>query len=109
MADSSSISSSSELNKSTNGNISINASIEDDEDDSDEDDDDEFDYEETSLESFVTPLDDEDTAPRKSIVLPSLTSCHIRCPSFTVFLLFRNKFVWKKSPIFLAYEKQFLH
>merc|ERR1719213_531303 len=50
------------LNKSTNGNISINASIEDDEDDSDEDDDDEFDYEETSLESFVTPLDDEDTA-----------------------------------------------
>jgi len=51
------------LNKSTNGNISINASIEDDEDDSDEDDDDEFDYEETSLESFVTPLDDEDTAP----------------------------------------------
>merc|ERR1711879_690724 len=44
-------------------NNSINASIEDDEDDSDEDDDDEFDYEETSLESFVTPLDDEDTAP----------------------------------------------
>ena len=41
----------------------LQTSIEDDED-SDEDDDDEFDYEdETSLESFVTPLDDEDTAP----------------------------------------------
>merc|ERR1712025_863872 len=52
------------INKSTNGNLSgLSTSIEDDED-SDEDDDDEFDYEdETSLESFVTPLDDEDTAP----------------------------------------------
>ena len=33
-----------------------------DEEDSDEDDDD-FDYDETALESFVTPLDDDDTSP----------------------------------------------
>ena len=33
-----------------------------DEEDSDEDDD-EFDYDETALESFVTPLDDEDSSP----------------------------------------------
>ena len=33
-----------------------------DEEDSDEEDD-EFDYDETALESFVTPLDDEDTSP----------------------------------------------
>ena len=40
----------------------MKTNIEDDED-SDEDDDDDFDYDETALESFVTPLDDDDTAP----------------------------------------------
>ncbi len=40
----------------------MNASIEDGEDDSDEDDsDDEGAYEETSLESYTTPLDEEDS------------------------------------------------
>ena len=39
--------------------MQINSNIEDE--DSDEEDDD-FDYEETALESYVTPLDDEDTA-----------------------------------------------
>ena len=39
----------------------MKTNIEDDED-SDEDDDD-FDYDETALESFVTPLDDDDTSP----------------------------------------------
>ena len=42
----------------------IHASIEDAEDDSDDDDDDSDDegaYEETSLESYTTPLDDEDS------------------------------------------------
>ena len=33
-----------------------------DEEDSDEEDS-EFDYDETALESFITPLDDEDTSP----------------------------------------------
>merc|ERR1719510_1206105 len=49
------------LNKHCNGNLSMKTNLEDEED-SDEDDD-EFDYDETALESFVTPLDDEDSSP----------------------------------------------
>merc|ERR1719228_1273098 len=49
------------LNKHCNGNLSMKTNIEDEEDSDEEDD--EFDYDETALESFVTPLDDEDNSP----------------------------------------------
>ena len=39
----------------------MKTNLEDDEDSDEEDDD--FDYDETALESFVTPLDDDDTSP----------------------------------------------
>lgn len=48
------------INKQVNGNIQSHIENED-EDESDEDDDD-FNYDETSLESYVTPLDDETTS-----------------------------------------------
>jgi len=49
------------LNSHCNGNLSMRTNLEDEEDSDEEDD--EFDYDETALESFVTPLDDEDTSP----------------------------------------------
>jgi len=49
------------LNKHCNGNLSMKTNIEDEEDSDEEDS--EFDYDETALESFITPLDDEDTSP----------------------------------------------
>ena len=39
----------------------MKTNIEDDEDSDEEES--EFDYDETALESFITPLDDEDTCP----------------------------------------------
>ena len=49
----------SRINKSSNG--TIEASIEDDSDSDDSDDEDYDGYEETSLESYTTPLDEEET------------------------------------------------
>lgn len=49
------------LNKHCNGNLSMTTHIEDEEDSDEEES--EFDYDETALESFTTPLDEEDTAP----------------------------------------------
>ena len=54
----------------------INASIEDGEEESDDDDDDSDDegaYEETSLESYTTPLDEEDTPVDEYQVLSQTT------------------------------------
>ncbi len=48
----------------------MKASLEDDEDSDEEDD--EFDYDETALESFVTPLDDEDTSPDEYLIFRSV-------------------------------------
>jgi len=52
------------ITKHCNGNLSglqMKTNIEDDEDSDEEES--EFDYDETALESFITPLDDEDTCP----------------------------------------------
>jgi len=49
------------LNKHCNGNLSMKTNLEDEEESDDEES--EFDYDETALESFITPLDDEDTSP----------------------------------------------
>merc|ERR1712223_908042 len=45
------------------------------------------------------PLSHWTEIPRKSIVLPSLTSCHIRCPSFTVFYYLEIS-LFGKNPLF---------
>merc|ERR1719351_517796 len=50
------------IHNKSNGGLTIEASIEDDSDEEDDSDDEDYDgYDETSLESYTTPLDEEDT------------------------------------------------